>query len=375
MSSLPLTQVHLNLSNLDYNIDLLSGLAGGTVLWPAVKANAYGHGAVPVARRLIASGLDTLCVAHAAEALELKDAGIEATFVILSPDLGGAAEEVVKNGFEPVAATPVQLAALSTEAVKQNRTVSVHLKVDTGMGRVGFSAESALDEVKNTLSLPAIFVASVMSHFPRADEVDKEYSRSQLTLFKKLAEELQRIGVPRFHISNSAAIFDLPEARFDICRPGISIYGLRPSGGILNSRVRDLKPVLEWKTALTQIKTVPAGTGLSYGHTFITTKESRIASVPVGYGDGLMRSLSNRMDFIVRGVRCPQVGTICMDQCLIDVSALGNAVEPGDEAVIIGGQGGEVITADDLAESLGTINYEITTAISARVPRIPVGNS
>ncbi len=372
MSSQPLTRIYLNLSSLDHNINLLSKLAGGTTLWPAIKANAYGHGAVPVAERLLSRGLSTLCVAHVAEALELKEAGVGASFVILSPDLGGTAEEVVKNSFEPVVGTFIQLKALSAESVHQDKPVHVHLKTDTGMGRVGFSAESAADSIKSAMGYPGVVVASVMSHFPRADEANQEYSRSQLALFTRLAEDLRSIGVPRFHISNSAAIFDLPEARFDICRPGIAMYGLSPSSGIRNPRVKDLKPVLEWKTALTQIKTVPAGRGLSYGHTFVTARESRIASVPVGYGDGLMRNLSNRMEFLIHGVRCPQVGTICMDQCLIDVSALGDTVEPGDEAVIIGQQGKEFISADKLAETLGTINYEVTTAISARVPRIPV---
>jgi alanine racemase len=209
-----------------------------------------------------------------------------------------------------------------------------------------------------------------MSHFPRADEADKEYSLRQIERFRKLEAETRPLGVPVFHMSNSAAIFDLPGARFDLCRPGISIYGLKPSADCLNPRGAELRPVLSWRTRITQLKEVPAGTGLSYGHTFVTKRPSLIASVPTGYGDGLMRLLSNRMEFLVGGVRCRQVGTICMDQCLIDVTGLRGKVAQGDEAVLIGTQGTEEITADEMAAKAGTINYEIVTRIAQRVPRI-----
>jgi alanine racemase len=372
MSSLPLTRVHISLPNLDHNMGLLAELAGGRTLWPAIKADAYGHGARIIARRLVDSGCTTLCVAHAGEALELREAGIEARFVILSPDLGGAAPEIVAFGFEPVVCTALQLERLSGEAAARNKVLKVHLKVDTGMGRVGFAPDETAAAVRLVSSLPGIETASLMSHFPRADEADKAYSRRQVERFEKLAAETRPLGVSVFHMSNSAAIFDLPEARFDLCRPGISIYGLKPSADCVNPRSAELRPVLSWRTRITQLKEVPAGTGLSYGHSFTTGRPSLIASVPAGYGDGLMRLLSNRMEFLVGGVRCPQVGTICMDQSLIDVTELRGRVAQGDEAVLIGRQGSEEIGADEMAAKLGTINYEIVTRIARRVPRIAV---
>ncbi len=175
-------------------------------------------------------------------------------------------------------------------------------------------------------------------------------------------------------MANSAAIFDLPDSYLDAARPGISIYGLRPSREIANPRVGDLMPVLAWKSRVTFLKEVPAGTGLSYGHAFHTRRPSLIATVPVGYGDGLSRVLSNRIELLVHGVRCPQVGNITMDMSLVDVTGVRDSVGPGDEVVIIGRQGGEEISADELAEKLGTINYEVVTRIAQRVPRIAVGN-
>jgi alanine racemase len=210
-----------------------------------------------------------------------------------------------------------------------------------------------------------------MSHLPRADEADKTYSVEQLDRFRRVVEATRNQDIEFRHLANSAAIFDLPGAAFDAARPGISIYGLRPSPDIANPRVTELKPVLHWKTRVTFLKEVPAGTGLSYGHDFYTQEPSLIATVPVGYGDGLNRRLSNRMSLLVGGVRCPQVGRITMDQSLIDVTPLRGRVQLGDEVVIIGQQGEEQVAADELAEQLDTINYEVVTAIAERVPRVP----
>lgn len=370
--SRPLTRCLIDLAALDHNMALLSELAGGRPLTPAIKANAYGHGAEIIADRLVKTGYDFLCVAHTSEAVALEEQGIEARFMILSPDLGDPGEEIVRRGYEPVVCTLEQLAALSKAAEGQKKRVSIHLKVDTGMGRVGFLPQQAGEAIRKARTLPGIELAALMSHFPRADEADKSYSYSQIARFDEVARLARDLGVGRFHLANSAAIFDLPEARYDLCRPGISIYGLKPSDQCLNPRTAELKPVLSWRTRITQLKEVPAGTGISYGHSFVTEKPSLIASVPVGYGDGLMRLLSNRMEFLVGGVRVPQIGRICMDQSLIDVTALRGKVGLGDEAVLIGTQGDEEITADEMAASLGTINYEIVTQIAARVPRIAV---
>ncbi|WP_319478383.1 alanine racemase [Marispirochaeta aestuarii] len=370
MSRLPLTRVYISLKNLDHNLSLLRELAGGRPLWPAIKADAYGHGARIVASHLVSRGVDTFGVAQVQEALELAENGIDARFIILSPDLGDTAQEIAAHGLEPVVTTDIQLRALSREALRQGRDIRVHLKFDTGMGRVGFCPREADTVLARIAGYPGLKIAGFMSHFPRADEGDPEYSLEQLGRFRDIVEKTADFRDFETHMANSAAIFDVSGACFDACRPGIALYGLKPSSAIRNPRVDELKPVLSWKTAITQLKEVPPGTGLSYGHSYITSRQSLIATVPVGYGDGLARPLSNRIEMLVGGRRCRQVGTICMDQCLIDVSPLRGRVEEGDEVVIIGAQADQFIGAGEQAEVLGTINYEIVTRISGRVPRL-----
>ena len=262
--------------------------------------------------------------------------------------------------------------ALSHTASKAGKQVHLHLMVDTGMGRVGIHPNQIESFLKQCLSLPGLRIKGLMSHFPRADEKDKAVSMEQIRDFNRLIELTRDHDIEYCHMANSAAIFDLPDAYFDTVRPGIAIYGLRPSWQIANPRVEELKPVLEWKSRITFLKEVPTGTGLSYGHAYYTKQPSLIATVPIGYGDGLSRNLSNNMDMLIQGVRCPQVGRITMDQSLIDVTSLRGRVKLGDEVVIIGRQGNTQITADELAQKLNTINYEIVTAISQRVPRVVV---
>jgi len=365
------TQVRIHLARLTANLRLLQELAGGRPLWPAIKANAYGHGAHLVARHLAGLGYRTLCVAHAAEAVELKQAGVDATFVVLSAALPESAEACVEHGLEPVVCTAEMVEALSRAAARAGRRVALHLKVDTGMGRIGIRPGEVARFLERCRELPGVRVRGLMSHFPRADEADKAYSRAQLEAFRRVADATTREVEVR-HLANSAALFDLPEALFDAARPGIAVYGLAPSPSLASPRVCELRPVLEWTTRITFLKEVPAGTGLSYGHAFHTRQPSLIATIPLGYGDGLARSLSNRLEVLVGGLRCPQVGRITMDQSLVDVSALRGRVATGDEVVVIGRQGGEEQTADELARTLGTINYEIVTAIAHRVPRVAV---
>jgi alanine racemase len=363
----------IHLDRLSHNLRLLAELAGGAPLWPAVKANAYGHGAALVARHLVATGFDTLCVAHLGEAAALADAGIDARILILSAALPETAEEVAARGFEPAVCTADTVAALSAAAARRGTEVAVHVKVDTGMGRVGIRPDEVPGFLDTCQALPGIRVRGVMSHFPRADEVDKTFSLRQVEVFAEIAAATRHRGVEAYHLANSAGILDVPGSRFDACRPGIAMYGLPPSDEIANPRVAELRPVLEWHSRITFLKEVPEGTGLSYGHRFVTERPSLIATIPVGYGDGLGRRLTNAMDVLVGGIRCPQVGSITMDQTLVDVTALRGEVALGDEVVLIGAQGGSRITAEEPARRLGTINYEIVTAISARVPRIAAG--
>ena len=365
-----LTKVVLNLDHLTHNMALLQDHVGKRPLWPAIKANGYGHSAEIIGSHLVNLGYKTLCVAHVSEAIELTETGLKAKIIVLSPTLAEKSECFVEYGFEPVVCTLDMARALSHAASKTGKKIAIHIKVDTGMGRVGIRPDEVVDFLESCRDYTGIYVKGTMSHFPRAGEEDKSFSMKQIDIFRKVKEASKGYGIKMYHFANSAAIFDLPDAYFDAARPGISIYGLKPSPTIANPRVNELKPVLEWKTRIIYLKDVPAGTGLSYGHIYHTKRPSLIASIPLGYGDGMSRLLSNRIDLLVRGTRCPQVGRICMDQCLVDVTALKEHVKVGDEVVIIGKQGDDEITADELAERLGTINYEIVTNIAHRVPRI-----
>ncbi len=365
-----LTRAFIHTDRLTHNLGVLQRLAGDRPLWPAVKANAYGHGSEIVARHLVGLGYTTLCIAHVSEAIELADAGVEAKFIIMSATLPEHSEAIVSYGCEPALCTEEMAQALSNAARQLGRQVAVHVMVDTGMGRIGVYPDDAQRFIERCRALPALRVRGLMSHFPCADEADKTLSLDGLAKFQRVMEAARSHGIEVCHMANSAALLDLPDTGFDAVRPGIAIYGLAPSCEITSPRVQDLQPVLEWKSRITFLKEVPTGTGLSYGHAFHTKRPSLIATLPVGYGDGLSRSLSNKLEVLVAGQRCPQVGRITMDQSLIDVTALRGQVTTGDEVVIIGCQGEEEVTADELAGLQGTINYEVVTAISQRVPRV-----
>lgn len=370
-----LTRAFIHLDHLTHNMRLLQSLVGdSTVLWPAIKANGYGHGAEIIARHLVRLGYRTLCVAHVDEAIDLAEAGIDAGFIILSATLPENSDDIVAHDCEVVVCDLDMVAGLARAAARRKKKVLLHLKVDTGMGRIGIRPDQVTAFLEACRQYPGVRVKGVMSHFPLADEADKTFSHQQIECFREVVRQTRPYDIDVYHFANSAAIFDLPGASFDASRPGISIYGLKPSAVISNPDVQALRPVLEWKTRITFLKEVPANAGISYGHTFRAGRPSLIATVPLGYGDGISRLLSNRMDLLIGGRRCPQVGRICMDQSMVDVTALQGSVQVGDEAVIIGRQGTEEITADELAEKLGTINYEIVTHIAERIPRIEVGN-
>ena len=369
--SIRLTKAFVNLHHLTHNMRLLQELVGSRPLWPCIKADAYGHGAVIIARHLTSLGYKTFGVADVEEGMALVQAGIQATFIVLSEALPEHCHALIAHNFEPTISTLDMAEALAFEAEKAGKRIAVHVKVDTGMGRLGLQPEEVQKFLDQCGTFPGLHIRGIMSHFPRADERDKKYSLKQLRRFHQVLEGTQEYKMEVRHMANSAAIFDLPDAYLDAARPGIAIYGLHPSREIANPRVNELKPVLEWKTRIVFLKEVAAGTGLSYGHAYHTKRRSLIATVPVGYGDGLSRNLSNHCTMLVHGVRCPQVGRITMDLTLLDVTALRGDVKLGDEVVIIGRQGAEEVTADELAQKLGTINYEVTTCISHRVPRIP----
>jgi alanine racemase len=337
-----------------------------------LKANAYGHDAAIVAGHLLQLDCRTFCVADVGEAAALVEAGVSGKFIVLSATLPEHADALVQYDCEPVVCTIEMVEALAAAAQKAGKQLAIHVKVDTGMGRLGIPPAQTVSFLDRGRDFPMLKVRGLMSHFPRADEADPSYSLAQLARFDRIVELTQDYGIEVRHMANSAAIFNFPDAHFDAVRPGIALYGLKPSLTMTHPAVLDLKPVIEWKSPIIFLKEVPGGAGLSYGHAFRTEQSSVIATVPIGYGDGLPRGLSNQLEVLVRGTRCPQVGRITMDMSLIDVTALRGQVKLGDEVVIIGRQGKEEITAEELAAKLGTINYEIVTAIAHRVPRVVV---
>lgn len=339
-------------------------------LMAVVKANGYGHGAVPVARTALAAGAEWLGVAIVAEALELRRAGLTAPVLILGFTPPEQSEAVVAADISQTVDTVEAARALSEAATRLGRSAKVHLKVDTGMGRLGVTPDDdGLAVARAIADLPGLAMEGVFTHFATADAADKGYAHRQFSRFTEFLSRLEAAGL-RFrikHAANSAALIELPETHLDLVRAGIAIYGLYPSDEV--ERRVDLRPAMSVKARIAHLKEVPAGTGLSYGQTFVTGHASSVATLPIGYADGYPRSLSSRGIVLVRGRRAPVIGRVCMDQCLVDVTDVPG-VGPGDEVVLLGRQGDEAVTADDLARLEGTINYEVVCAITARVPRV-----
>lgn len=340
-------------------------------IWCAVKANAYGHGAVLVSRWLREMGVEGLCIARASEGRELREAGIEGPIALLTPFLPVQAEEVVASNLEPVIVRKDQVEALAPHST--NQPIPIHLKLDTGMGRVGVMPSDAVEFARWAAAQPHVRIKGICSHFPVADEHDKSFSKRQIEIFKAACQEIRHAGVDfeHTHLANSAGIMDLPDSRFTLVRPGIMIYGLAPSEYVSTSV--DLQPVMTLKTSVVQVKEVRGGTGISYGLMWTAPDHSRVASLAIGYADGLPRIASNEAEMLIHGERVDQIGRICMDMTMIDVTLVDD-VKVGDEVVVWGRQGESAIHVDDWAKLCGTINYEMTTRVGPRVPRVPAPN-
>ena len=334
-----------------------------------VKANAYGHGAAAVAQTLAGAGGDAFGVATLEEGVELRQSGIHAPILVLAGAYEEQLAEFFAHSLTPVVHDLTRLERLEKAVRRRSATLNVHLKIDTGMGRLGLVAaesEAWIPELKN---LAALRIEGVFSHFSHAESVDGDYTRRQLEIFNRVVERLrgEQIAPPLVHFANSAATITLPAAYFDMVRPGIMLYGVYPSAAMASQMI--LKPVLAWKTKILQLKKVPAGTSISYGQTFVTKRESMIATLPIGYADGYPRLLSNRGEVLVGGQRAKVAGRVCMDLTMIDVTDIRN-VKQGDEVVLLGRQGDAEVSADQIAAWANTISYEILTSIGARVPRI-----
>lgn len=362
----------IDLDALAHNIREVRRLtAPGAMVTAVIKADGYGHGAKKIAQTLLDNGADRLAIAVLDEGIELRQAGFEVPILILGYTDLERAEEAVAYGLEQTVYSWELAEALSKEAARQGKTAKIHIKIDTGMGRIGLQPDrEAVQLIKRIAALPNLIVEGLFTHFAVADAADKEYTQGQYAKLKWIIDTLESEGVhiPIRHCGNSATIIDLPEMHLDMVRAGIMLYGLKPSGEVMLQKL-ELRQAMSLKVRISHVKEIEAGQSVSYGRKFIAPEKRKVASLPIGYADGYTRMLSGKAEALVRGKRVPVVGRICMDQCMIDVTGIED-VAVGDEVVLFGEQMGNRISIDELAEKLGTINYEIVCMISKRVPRV-----
>lgn len=364
------TWAEINLDHIEHNVsEFRRILPASTKILVAVKADGYGHGAAPVAKHALAAGADYLAVASVEEAVELRLKGIESPILILGYTPQEAAEEIVRWDLTQSVFLRSQVDAAVEAGRKMGVPPRVHVKVDTGMGRLGLQAEEAADFIEIAVNREPLIVEGVFSHFATADEADKKYAMGQIERWQNLMAQLADRGVhiPLRHFANSAAAIEFPEIAYDMVRIGIAAYGLYPSKEVEHAKV-ELRQAFSFKTQISYVKSLPKGSGVSYGATPIMREEAVIATIPVGYADGYSRLMAGKAEVLVHGQRVPVVGRICMDQCMIDVSAVPN-VTAGDEVVLYGRQGEQSISIDEAAEWMGTISYEVICNVGKRVPR------
>jgi alanine racemase len=373
------TAAHISLDALAHNIEAFRSLLPARLkMMASIKANAYGHGLIQVAREAQASGIDYLGVAFLDEALSIRRAGITAPVLVLG--------YVPPEGLEAARRHDVSISLFREDVLEAAASLpadglgklKVHIKVDTGMGRLGTLADgtgAAERFIEKALGTARLQVDGVFTHFANADEADKSYTLLQYERFAGIMHYIRSrsLPIPILHCANTAAGADMPELGGDMVRIGIGMYGLYPSNEVDAGRV-DLRPVLSLTTEVVHVKTVPPGWGVSYGTRYIADDDTRIGTLPVGYADGFSRMLNGKAEVLLRGRRVPVIGTICMDQCMIALAAADEAgaipVSPGEKVVLLGTQGKETISAEEIAARLGTINYELVCMLAARVPRI-----
>ncbi|MFP4445996.1 MAG: alanine racemase [Desulfosudaceae bacterium] len=376
----PLIWAEIDLAAVARNVRALKSLVGDRcALMAVVKANAYGHGMIPIARTALENGAAALGVSRIEEALALREAGMTAPVLILGATPPSAFPDIARHDFRQTIWEQGQAEALSRAAVAAKKPIRIHVKIDTGMGRLGLTAlpsgdsgtmTEAIRQTAAAAELPGLILEGVFTHFAAADAADKASACAQLDGFRHFLAELRQAGLSpaQCHAANSAALIDLPESRLDMVRTGLSLYGLYPSEAVNHDQVV-LTPAMALKARLIQVRKVPAGFTVSYGATYTTPRPTTLAVVPAGYADGYSRALSSRGTMLVRGRRVPVVGRVCMDLTVLDVGGL-DAVAVGDEAVIFGRQEGAAIPVEEVAAALDTINYEVVSTVAERVPRV-----
>jgi len=366
-----LTRAGIDLNALRHNFQIVRKRVRSNVkVMGVVKANAYGHGALEVARVLVSAGCEFLGVAFPEEGIALRKGGITAPILVLTGALPDQIPDILENDLLPTVTTSGVASLIDRAAAQSGRPpVKVHIKVDSGMTRQGQRVEEAFPFVSDVCRMKHLSVEGIYSHFANSDDTSSTFPKEQLDRYLNFLRTLERGGIeiPHRHIANSGGIINMPDSHCTLVRPGIMLYGYAPARS--NEESESLKPVLSLTSAVMFLKQVPAGTSISYGRTYFTKTMSTIATIPIGYADGYSRNLSNRAHVLLRGKRCPVVGTICMDQLMVDTGEEAD-VKVGDEVTLIGSSGGETITAWDIAEKMGTIPYEVLTGIGERVPRV-----
>lgn len=372
----------INLDAIENNIkSIRRHVSESAKILGVVKADAYGHGYLEVARTLLENGADALAVACLDEAIQLRRCYIHCPILILGHSGCGDAETLVFYDVMPACFDFSLASAMSAAAIRLGKVAKIHIKIDTGMGRVGYRFANDEEANKHTISeilriskLPNVEINGIFTHFSVADDDDDEYTFLQFERFLKVCGILKEEGlnIPLRHCANSAALIRFPQMHLDMVRPGVILYGLNPSPFVDCSALK-LKPAMTLKAKITNVKTVEKGSSISYGRRFITDRKSKIATVPVGYADGYSRLLSNSAQVIAGGKLCNVVGNICMDQCMIDVTDV-NTIAIGDEVILFGTGDNIELPVESLADKMGTINYEILCMIGKRIPRIYIRN-
>lgn len=366
----------IDLDAICHNINEVKRVVGPEVkVMPVIKADGYGHGAVPIAKELNKIGVDAFAVAILEEGITLRNHGIQQPIVILGYTSEYQYSSLIQYEIEPTVFCYEMAESLSKIASALGKDAKVHIKLDTGMNRIGFKpTKESLEVVKKISKLPNIKIEGIFTHFACADEVDKTSAKKQKAEYDKFIGWLleEGIDIPVKHVSNSAAIIDMDDWRMDMVRSGIITYGLYPSEEVAKN-VLELRPALELKTHIVHIKEIEAGEGISYNHTFITKRKTKVATIPVGYADGYPRALSSKGRVLIRGQYAPIIGRICMDQFMVDVTEIEN-ISVMDDVTLIGMDGNRQISVEEIANITGTINYEIVCDISKRVPRVYIRN-
>lgn len=369
----------VDLSAIAHNLQAIRKIVKNRPVIAVVKADAYGHGAVEVSKRLLKEGVTCLAVAFTGEARELRDAGISVPVIVLFDR--NHINEFFDLHLIPVISDAETALSLSNEAKRRNTAINVHIKIDTGMGRLGLHGKNVTESIMNIASMPGIQIEGLLSHFSEADLADRSFADQQITLFRQVLESVSRKikGKICAHIANSAAVMTLEESHFDAVRPGLMLYGYSPlkAHGFGSPKnllhISELFPALTVKAKILSIRNVPSGTPISYGRTFVTKRQSRIGVVSIGYADGYSRLFSNNAEMLVLGKKAPVAGRVCMDLTMIDLTDIPEAQE-NDDAVIIGRHGSQSITADELAEKANTISYEILTSLGSRSRKVHAEN-